>query len=326
MPYPIGKSAVGIGLEATPGVAVPAAFWLPATTMNPTETVAQLLDQSMRGSAAKTYGSQPGPSSVSYALAGNLIPDAVGFPLVGILGEDVVTGASAPFQHVAALYNGSDFQPPSFTVVDVNGLEAISYAGGKFSAFDLTFAPGDLAKWTATIVGSSAVSTGVLPTVSYSTVPPIAGWKTTITVGGGAADPRETDLTLSFKRTVDPIFALANTQTARNIFASGDLEVTGKLTGIFEVSTLRDDYRAGTQTSLDVVISNGLAGAALCSLDLHCSQISLSKADVARGKQYVELDTEFTAIANPTDVGASGGLSPIKATLKNAVAVGSYHS
>lgn len=323
MPFPIGRSAVGIGLETTPGTAVAASFWLPSTTMNPTETVPLLLDQSMRGSAAKDYGSQPGPTSVAYALAGSLIPDAVGWPLVGILGEDVVTG-SAPVQHVAALYNGTSFQPPSYTIVDVNGLEAISYAGAMFSDFELTLGAADLGKWTATAVGSSAASSGTLPTVSYSTVPPLAAWKTTVLVGG-AASTIETDAVITFKRSVAPIFALNNTQTARNIFAAGDLEVTGKLTAVFEAAGLRDVFRAGTTSSVDLTVATG-TGSTLVSLNIHCSQIALNKADVARGKTYVELDTEFTAIANTTDVGASGGLSPAKVTLKNAIASGSYHS
>jgi hypothetical protein len=314
-----------MGLEGTPGTAVAAGFWLPLTTMTPTETIPLLLDQSMRGSAAKDYGSQPGPTSVSYALAGNLIPDAVGFPLVGILGEDVVTGTGAPYSHVSALYNAAGFQPPSYTIVDVNGLEAISYAGAKFSDFELTIGSDALATYTATAVGSSAASTSTLPTVSYSTVPPIAGWKTAVQIGG-SADVLETDLTLTFKRTVDPIFTLQNLQTARNIFTAGDLEVTGKITTVFEVATLRNDYRTGTSTTLDVLIANGLTGAAASSLELHCSNIVLSAATVTRGKTYVELDSEFTAIANGTDVGASGGFSPVKATLLNAVAAGTYHS
>lgn len=324
MPQPIGRSAVGIGLEDTPGTAVAAGMWLPSTTMNPTETVPQLLDQSMRGSAAKTYGSQPGPRSVSYALAGNLIPDVIGWPLVGILGADAVTGSAAPYSHAISLLNSGDFQPPSYSLVDINGIEAITYAGCRFSDLELTFSAADLAKYTATAVGSQAASSGSLPATSYSTLPPLAAWRTAIIIGGGAADPRETDLTLTFKRTVDPIFALADSQDAYDIFAGGDLEVTGKMTGVFEVTTLRDDYRAGTETSLDVTITNGGAGAAACSLNLHCTAISLSKADVTRGKQYVELDCEFTAIANPTDKGASGGLSPVAATLSNAVAAGEY--
>jgi hypothetical protein len=47
-------------------------------------------------------------------------------------------------------------------------------------------------------------------------------------------------------------------------------------------------------------------------------------ADISRGKDYVELPISFKAVANSTDVGASGGYSPIKVTLQNAITSGTY--
>jgi hypothetical protein len=41
-------------------------------------------------------------------------------------------------------------------------------------------------------------------------------------------------------------------------------------------------------------------------------------AKVDRSNDYVEIDVNFKAVANTTDVGASAGFSPIKVTLKNA--------
>jgi hypothetical protein len=54
------------------------------------------------------------------------------------------------------------------------------------------------------------------------------------------------------------------------------------------------------------------------------SKCAISAADITRGKDYVEVPITWTAIANTTDIGTSGGYSPIKVTVQNAVTSGTY--
>ena len=54
------------------------------------------------------------------------------------------------------------------------------------------------------------------------------------------------------------------------------------------------------------------------------TKCAFTVAKIERGKDFIELNVTYKAIANTTDVGATSGYSPIKVTLKNAKASGTY--
>jgi hypothetical protein len=62
----------------------------------------------------------------------------------------------------------------------------------------------------------------------------------------------------------------------------------------------------------------------LRQVGLHCSKAFLTTVNRTYGSRWVELTVNFTTDGNTTDVGASGGYSPIKATIKNTVGAGVY--
>lgn len=321
MPIPVSRSSLGIGKEVTPGTPVAATFTMPVKTMTPVEAIMRLYDEAYRADMAKTHGAQPGPQSFTYDFAGDVFPDAIGWPVVGLLGDDAVTGASAPYMHAASLLNSGNGQPPTYTLVDNNNLEGISYAGFMFSDLELKFTSTGLLTYTAKGVGRSWAS-GSVPTPSYTAVIPEAAWAVVASVGGSPA-PVMSDGTLTMKRTVTAEHTLNNSQAPYTVFAGGDLECTGKATLIFEATTYRDDYRNAVQPAIDFTFNRG-SGANLVQLIAHSSTVDIQKADVVRGKAYVELDLEWTAIATAADAGASGGASPVKITLQNALPTGTY--
>lgn len=321
MPTPVSRSSLGIGKEVTAGTAVAASFTLPVTSMTPVEKITRLYDDAWRASMAKTHGAQSGPQVFDYDFAGDLYADAIGWPVVGLLGDDAVTGAAAPYTHAATLLNSGTGQPTTYTLIDNNALEGVSYAGFMFSDLDLKFTPAGLITYTAKGVGRSWAS-GAVPTPSYTTLPPSAAWRVTASISGSAA-PTMLDGEVMVKRTVTDLHTLNNSQAPYTVFAAGDLECSGKATLIWEATTYRDYYRTGTQVAIDLSFTQG-TGAAQTGLTVHSSVCDLKKADVTRGKTYVELAVEWDAIANTTDAGSSGGDSPVKITLINALASGTY--
>jgi hypothetical protein len=104
---------------------------------------------------------------------------------------------------------------------------------------------------------------------------------------------------------------------------SGPVSVSGKLTMVMEDDTQLVNYLTNVQPSLDLAWNQG-AGASGVTIQLHMTNVVYQSAEIGRGKDYVELSISFNAKANSTDVGASGGYSPIKVTLKNAIATGTY--
>src|SRR5437016_2060817 len=121
MPIAAFASFLGIAKETTPGTAVAATAILPVTDAKPKINVMYLPDEGMRASQAKTYGEVQGPTYAEYEYGGAVYADAIGWPLVGVLGDLATTGASAPFTHGIALLN-SGALTPTYTLSDYNGV------------------------------------------------------------------------------------------------------------------------------------------------------------------------------------------------------------
>jgi hypothetical protein len=104
---------------------------------------------------------------------------------------------------------------------------------------------------------------------------------------------------------------------------SGPLTVDGKLTVVMDADTQLTNYLTAATPALLINFASG-AGASATQVQLQMSSCTYSAAEISRGSDFVELDITFSANANATDIGASGGFSPILATIKNAVATGIY--
>src|SRR2546423_12194492 len=102
---PTYRTFLGIAKEVTPGTPIASTFYIPVKSVTPSDNVVYLPDEGMRGSLAKTYGDVQGVTSSTFGFAGDVFPDAIGWPLAGVLGEVATTGASAPFSHTMDLLN-----------------------------------------------------------------------------------------------------------------------------------------------------------------------------------------------------------------------------
>jgi hypothetical protein len=311
---PTYRSFLGIAKEATRGTALVPTDYIPVKKMDFTDDIVQLKDQSMRGSMAETYGQVQGPSQGTYTLDGDVFMDTIGYPLAGILGDYAVTGATPPYVHTMALLNSGTGQPTSYTLTDSNGVQARAMAGAQFSELAFKFAAEGMLGWSAKANGYAS-ATASTPTPSWSTIKPSAAWTGVVSVAGSPV-AAALDGEVSIKRKIDVIHTVQNLQSPYRVQV-GPLTVTGKLTFTMEDETQLLNYLNGTQPILDVIWSTG-AGAALTSLQLHMTIGAYDKGSTSRGKNYLTVPIEFEAAANATDVGASTGFSPIKATLKNA--------
>jgi hypothetical protein len=320
MPQPTFRSFFGLAKETTFGTAVAATNFVPIKSMKPKDKLELLDDAGMRGSMVDSYGKIAGPQTSEFDFDGDVYPDTFGFPVTGVLGDITTTGASAPYSHAIAVLNTGTGQPPSYTMSDYYTISTRQYAGAKFSEVALKFSGDGLLTYSAKAValGSATAST---PTPSYTAVAPIAGWVGTVTIGGSA------NLTLidgecTIKRPVDVIHTVDGTAAPYALW-SGPVTVSGKLTMVMEDDTQLLNYLNNSQPSLDINYQQG-AGASAVQVKLHMTKCAFTTADIDRGKTYIALSVDFEAVANTTDVGGSGGYSPIKVTLQNALASGTY--
>jgi len=321
MPISSASTFLGIAKETTPGTAVAATAFIPVTSLTPKVLQAYLADEGWRGSQAKTYGEVLGPVSIEYAFGGSVYPDTIGFALAGVLGEVATTGASAPFSHAIDLLN-SGALTKTYTISDYNGVNTRQFIGSRFTEVNFKFAGDGLLEYDAKAMGRST-ATPTKPTASFTAVVEQPGW---LGIASVAGSPSSVVLSgsCSIKRSGSPLHTIDGTAAPYDVMVGGDLEVTGDLVAVYEDDTLYGDYLNGTNVALDFNWQQG-AGAALTQFKLHMSSCQIDDADINRGSgKHVEIAIKYTAIANSSDIGTSAGLSPIKATLQNALAASTY--
>ena len=312
-------TAIGTGKEdpyhyGTP--VAPAIGW-PFASLNAVDVITEGADAGWRSVPVDQVGLVPVGLASAVSVAGNLFADSAGVPLSGILG-DIQYAAGAPNTWTLALLcNGS--QPPSHTLTASDPVGKLAWAGLRWKSVEIAFDPARLLTLSAAADGlTAAAGSGTVPAAAET---PLAGWTAAFTVAGVA----DATLLAARVRIARAVSAKRNTDgsLAPYLQRAGVLSVTGDLTWLCLSDTYRQDAVNGTGLALDLAWTQG-TGAALRSLELHCSQATLTSAARDYGGKYVRLTSAFTASANTTDAGASGGRSPVKVTLRNALASGSY--
>ncbi|MFJ2399858.1 phage tail tube protein [Streptomyces xanthochromogenes] len=320
MPQPTFRSFLGIAKETTFGTPVAATSFIPVKSMKPKDMQQLLDDQGMRGSMVDSYGKISGVLTSEYDFDGDVFPDTIGFPLAGVLGDVTTTGASAPYTHAMAVLNTGTGQPPSYTLSDYYTITTRQYAGAKISEVGLKFSGDGLLTYSAKATALGSASTSA-PTPSFTAIPPLAGWVGAVTIAGSASTIL-IDGECTIKRPVDPIHTVDGTAAPYALW-SGPVSVSGKLTLVMEDDVQLLNYLNNSQPSLDINYSQG-ASAALVQVKLHMTKCAFTNAEIDRGKDYIALSVDYEAVANTTDAGGSAGYSPIKVTLQNALATGTY--
>ena len=328
MALPKYKSFLGIAKEAsrsagTAPTPVAATDFIPVKNITPFDNVMYLDDENWRGSMAKTYNTVQGPIFSEFEFGGDVFPDTIGYPLAGVLGDVAFTGGTPNTFAISTLNSGTG-QATSYTLTDFYGRTdsnpARQYAGCQFGDVNFKFNADGLMEYTAMANGyASAVAS--LPTPSFSTVTNVPVW-TGVTTLGGSVVARLVEGSVDIKRDLTPIHTVDGSQSPYQIW-QGAVTCEGSLLLVLEDDTDLTRYLSNTQPSLNINFSQG-AGASQTAIAFNMTKCAFTVAKIERSKDYVELSVNYKGIANTTDAGASGGYSPVKVTLKNSKATGTY--
>lgn len=333
--YPSAKQFVGLAKETTQGTAVtPITATLPLDKFEPEDKPTWLDDKSFRGSMANLAGRIQGVEIVEWSMDGPCFFDTIGYLLNNILGDLTDSGAT-PNVHAMSLLNSGTGQPGSLTLVDWQGPPSASnfarvYPGACLSELTLKGnAESSLIMMSAKGMAWPSSVIGVAPVAATSTDTPQAAWRTALGLAGIASGGtqvktcREWEITI--KRALKAQFTLQGLQSPFVIFR-GAVDVSGKLA--FSVpadeSNSMTYLLANTQPQLQLIVDNGLTVINNRNLQIDCQLAAYATTKINRGAEAVGYDATFDAVMNATNAGASGGLSPVKVTLKNAVAAATY--
>lgn len=244
----------------------------------------------------------------------------------------VVQPVTAPFTSAFSTLNSGQGQPTSHTFTHFQGpvatVGARQYPGACIS--DLTL------KWNAetsllTYDAKGSCWPSVIPgsaqTSAPSTVTPIPSWRGLLGIAGpatgGTLVKTVIDGEIVIKRVLEPVFTTQNSQNPY-IIQRGAVSVSGKLNFIAADETPYLSMLNNSQPQLQLVIGNGAAGAALVQMQVDMQQAAYETAKPNFGKAAVAYDVTLAAVANTTNAGASGGFSPVKISITNAVAPQTY--
>lgn len=329
MALPRSRSYLGIAKETRPAAgaaptAVAASDFIPYTSISVMDNISYLDDKGIRGSMVDEYDVIQGNIYSEIEIGGDVFADTIGYPLAGVLG-DVTFTAGTPNTHAISTLNSlaTNGQPVTYTVSDYYSLGAAStrqYAGTQFESVDIKFSPDSLLTYTAKAKGYASV-TAANPVASFSVVTPTPSWEGVTTLNG-TTSALLSEGNVNIQRSVTPIWTVDGNQRPYQLFA-GALTCSGALTLIFESDTELGLYLNNTRPILDIAFSHG-TGASLQAIKLHMTKCAFTVAKIERSKEYIELGVTYKAMANVTDAGTSVGYSPIKVTLQNTKATGTY--
>lgn len=231
----------------------------------------------------------------------------------------------APFTHVFSLLNSGNGQPPTHTLTHYQGLAATTgarqYAYWCASGLNFSMDSEQLFSYDGAGSGVLGVVAGSPPTNSLSTVIPVPNWRFTCGIGGpatgGTLAGNITGAKVNMARVLKPYFPL-NGAPDPAIIARAGLSAEGALTVLAQDESPLTALLANNALQLQFTMSNGLAGANLLAATFDIQAAVYNQAKLT-DNDHLFYDVAFRAVANSTNAGQSGGWSPLKVTVQNAV-------
>ena len=331
-PFLTANSYLGMVIETTEGTLPTSgtSYWLPVTTPQITPNQMFLRDEALRGSPTTVYDQVAAVRHDEFEFKTFLFADTFPVLLRSILGGTDTKTGSGPYSHTIKVLNSpsTGSQPPTYSILDFDGANYFTVTGAQADTLGITFGADAAAEATVKYMGNPYTSYTSAPTVfatqSLSAEHLIPAWNTVVSIGGTTYTNVSTG-EISINRKTQPIFTLG-TQAPYNLFA-GPIEVTGKFT--FVINSTADVFSTGsgayglTRSPEAIVVTltdpNDQTSGTQHSVAFTMSAAQIHNIKRTRGKEYTELEVEFTANANQTD--SATGYSPIQATVINGTSL-----
>jgi len=322
---------MGLVVEATRGT-LPVGgtpVYIPVTTPQVTPMQTFLRDEAFRGSPVMVYDQIQGVRHDEYEGKFYLFADTFGNIAKSIMGgTDSVSDNAGSYTHDILLLNNSatGSQPQSYSILDFDGANYFTITGAQGDSINLTYGAEAAADATVKFFGNPYTSYTTPPapftSLSLSAEHMIPAWDTTITVGMSTLNYIQTG-ELKLERKTAPIFTMGNQAPYQNF--AGPLDVTGKFTAV--VDSNADMWSTGsgaealTYSPQSVTITltdpNDNHNSINDSIAFIMDNVQFHTVKRVRGKEYTEVEVEFTANANTSD--ADTGYSPIVVQIVNGI-------
>jgi|SRR5450755_2448163 hypothetical protein len=246
------------------------------------------------------------------------------------LASITVTPVIAPFTHVFSNLNlnsstgNTSAQPPTHTLIHRTGIpgsgnyNAVMYAYACFSSVKLSAKATGWMAWEGAVTSQAHAYPASSPTAAISNVKALPGLKSTTTVAG-TQRYEIAEWSVDLKAEVEPLPTADGYQNPY-AFVRGEFEAPFTLTynPAIDESAL-NHYLSNDQPTLAWAITNGLSGANLLSMSIAAQLGGFKGAPLKANKTTFGFDVTGELISNTNNSGNSGGYSPLKITIVNAI-------
>lgn len=289
---------LGLGIETTPGTAVPATTHIPWMTNTIKAKHTPIEDIAARGSRVMDFSSTSGKKwsegdvevnvdslQIGYLLKLATGTEATSTPTSGVTDHLFYTTVSGNMPLTATLYNYQGVDVQQFPSMAVDKLEfdvkdALMTAKASFKGFF----PTSGSDTNATVSGT------LLSYASYS-----MQFGSSLVNAAAASTTAVTDLQVIINNNADTIFESGQGPTTRVFWKQ--LQVTGSYTRYFESQTDRDNYYNLNKQSVIVTASGiGLPGNLYEKLVISLAKCAYTDQEITTGiEDFFAIKTTFTA-------------------------------
>lgn len=315
---------VGAGGSAIGATSVPSSVSIPNATLIQ-------IDVGNLAEIVTTSGPPTGAGPYTIPVPALTKPHAAGV---------AITAITNPNQHAFSLMNSGagrgqgalSCQPSTHTFTQYYGPAATSGAR-QFTNVVLTElmfkwnAESEFLTWSAKAIAWVSNIPASIAAPTYTTAAPLPSWQGVLGLAGPATGGTQVKTVESgeytIKRDAAPKFTGQNSQNPY-VIPRGDLAVDWKSSFIAADESPMLYMENNTQPQYQLLLSNGLSGAAALAFQLDMQQAAFTEAKPNYGKEVVGFDCAGGGVFNSTNAGYSGGTAPVRVTLTNAVAAGSY--
>jgi hypothetical protein len=271
-----------------------------------------------------TLGTAPTENLLVSNVAGSVVTFATTPTRFAHGTNAAVAIVTAPFSHIFSLLNSGNGQPPTHTLMHHDQLAAAQfarqYAFWCCSGIDFKMNAEQLFQHDTKGTAVVGVIPGSAPTNTQSGIVAVPNWEFKVGIGGPASGgtlvSNIEDATVSIARALKPKFTLQSAQTPWVIARLG-MSVTGKFTFMAQDESPLLALLANTQQQLQIAMTQG-AGVNTLGITFN-HQLAAYEVATIQAPDTLTYDVSWRALANTTDAGFSGGYSPSKITLVNAV-------
>lgn len=237
-----------------------------------------------------------------------------------------VSTVVAPFTHTFSLLNSGNGQPVTHTVTHFQGISG-SFGAKQYAdwcAEEAAFTISAEQLFTHETKGQSLLGAAVggsAPTNVLDTAKAQPSWLFQVGIGGPATGGTlvnnvcEGGVTIT--RQLKAYFTADGFQAPFSIARNG-LAIAGKFTQLAVDETPMLNFLNNVQPQIQLSMTNGLTGANLLACTFNC-QVGAYDTSKLVSNDEIEYEVTFKGIANSTNAGQSGGLSPGNVILQNAV-------